>query len=190
MKRVTALAPWVVALAWSWAMLPAAQADDDSALRSWQAAVGKLHEAREHGETCASVLKAYGEEQEVAEGRLLYSSARGGFNAYIEEMLFLLDAGEGLESDLESSIDLDHAAVSLDELCTIARAALPQGEGNKSLVLDIFKAIGGDVVQVIGSGTTELIKAWAESNRLQQQLLIQRIEGQRWVRFEEVESAL
>lgn len=188
MKRVSVLVPWVAVVGWSWAMSPAAHAADASAPTSWQAAVDTLQEARARGETCASVLKAHGQLDEVVDGRLVYSDARAGFNVYIDDLLDLLEAGKALEIDPSSGLDL--ATASLDQLCEIAHATLGQGEGSKNVVLEIFKGVGSDVVNVVVDGSTELVRAWAESSRLQQKRIAQRIEDQKWVPFEEVEPAL
>lgn len=188
MKRVSVLAPCVAVVGWAWAMSPAADAGDASAPTSWQAAIGTLQEARERGETCASVLKAHGQPDQVADGRLVYTGARAGFNAYIDDMLDLLEAGKALAIDTSSGLDL--ATASLDQLCEMANATLGQGQGSKNVVLEILKGVGSDVVNGVVDGSTELVRAWAESSRLQQKRIAQRIEAQKWVPFEELEPAL
>ena len=185
MKRMTLLALGIAGAGTAWAMVFATHAAESVAPTTWQAAVGTLQDARARGESCAGVLKAHGQPDDVVEGRLAYSSARAGFNEYIDEMLVLLEAGDKIESAAPNG--LDHGSASLDQLCTMAHETLGEGDGSKSVVLEIFKGVGGDFAEAIVDETSELVRAWAQSGRLQQKRITQRIEDQKWLPFEDVE---
>src|SRR5258708_454293 len=59
----------------------------------WPDAVGRLAGARSKAETCAAVLKRYGDEQQKSQGQLAYGEAKANFDAVIAELITALTEG-------------------------------------------------------------------------------------------------
>src|ERR1700730_8677391 len=53
----------------------------------WPEAVARLAGARTRAETCAAVLKEYGDEQQISRGQLAYGEAKANFDAVIPPSL-------------------------------------------------------------------------------------------------------
>jgi hypothetical protein len=57
---------------------------------SWPEAVGRLAGERTKAETCAAVLKGYGDKRQIFQGQMAYGEAKANFDGVIAELVTAL----------------------------------------------------------------------------------------------------
>jgi hypothetical protein len=106
----------------------------------WPEAVGRLAGERSKAETCAAVLKGYGDSEQVSQGQLAYGEAKANFDAVIAELVTALTEGGNPKSLPNLETDLEHGATSLGNFCKTVSGLLPSTSGRKGVLADIAKA--------------------------------------------------
>jgi hypothetical protein len=106
----------------------------------WPEAVGRLAGERSKAETCAAVLKGYGDSEQVSQGQLAYGEAKANFDRVIAGLIAALTEGENPKSLPSLETDLEHGAAGLGNFCKMVSGLLPSASGRKGVLADIAKA--------------------------------------------------
>jgi hypothetical protein len=95
----------------------------------WPEGVGRLAGERTKAETCAAVLKGYGEIEQISQGQLAYGEAKANFDAVVAELVTALIEGGNPKSLPGLETDLEHGAEGLGKFCQTVSGLLPKKFG-------------------------------------------------------------
>jgi hypothetical protein len=95
-------------------------------------AVGRLAGERSKAETCAALLKGYGNKQQSSRGQLAYGEAKANFDAVIAELITALTEGGNPKSLPSLETDLEHGATGLVNFCKMVSDLLPDTSGQRA----------------------------------------------------------
>src|SRR5450631_1899099 len=84
------LTPVWIALAWFVSSVPGISQEADI---GWPEAVGRLAGERSNAETCAALLKGYGDPQQIAQVQLAYGEVKANFDGVIAGLVTALTDG-------------------------------------------------------------------------------------------------
>jgi hypothetical protein len=155
----------------------------------WPEAVGRLAGARTRAETCAAVLKAYGDEQQISRGQLAYGEAKANFDAVIAELITALTEGGNPKSLPSLETDLEHGAKSLGRFCQTVSDLLPSTSGRKDVLADIAKGAIQPVIDALSEGIAALYNNHRKDDALTIETIKTQLEATKWPNFAEVKAA-
>src|ERR1700738_466723 len=122
----------------------------------WPEAVGRLAGARTRAETCAAVLKGYGDEQQISRGQLAYGEAKANFDAVIAELVTALTEGGNPKSLPSLETDLEHGATSLGNFGKMVSDVMPRTSGHKGILGDIVKGAIQPVIDALSAAVAAI----------------------------------
>src|SRR5580704_5542777 len=95
------------------------------AAMGWPDAVAQLANQRTHAEACVSLLKRFGDKQQVANGQLDYANAKANADAVIAGLITALSAGQepASLSSLQTTLSTGNAALA--EFCNRVTKLVP-----------------------------------------------------------------
>src|SRR6266849_8637681 len=99
------------------------------ATMSWPEAVGQIAGQRTKAETCVALMKRYGNEAQIARGKLTYANAKADFDAIIAGLIAALSAGQTPASLSSLQAKLTGGASGLGEFCGTVSNLLPKTAG-------------------------------------------------------------
>jgi hypothetical protein len=156
----------------------------------WPEAVGRLAGERSKAETCAALLKGYGDEQQSSRGQLAYGDAKANFDAVIAELITALTEGGNPKSLPSLETDLEHGASSLREFCKTASDLLPSSSAtNKGILDDIVKGAIQPVIDALSEGVAALYNNHRKDDALTRETIKTQLEAAKWPNFAEVKAA-
>ena len=169
---------------------------------TWAEAVTSLRSERGQAEVCVALIKRYGNESEIAKGRLVYTKEKSDSDAVIAGLTTALALGGTPESLSSLQARLTNSARGLDEFCNSVSAIVPVTPGQKGGILAaLAKIVDIDLlINTISAGLGTLYKDWHDANReanreardanRQALNVIQtQLEGARWPDFQEIKPA-
>jgi hypothetical protein len=103
----------------------------------WQDAVRTLAQERTKAETCAGIVRKFGDDGAKARAALVYGAARGRYDGVIAGLIVALAGGDAPDSldDLEGQLRAGHA--ELGQFCAGAETLLPAASGERDWRADI-----------------------------------------------------
>jgi hypothetical protein len=155
----------------------------------WPEAVGRLAGARTRAETCAAVLKRYGEEQQISRGQLAYGEAKANFDAVIAELVTALSEGGSPKSLPSLQTDLEHGAEGLGKFCKMVSDLLPSTSGHKGVLADIVKGAIQPVIDALSAAVAALYNNHRKDDALTRETIKTQLEAAKWANFAEVKAA-
>jgi hypothetical protein len=114
----------------------------------WQEAVARLAGERTKAETCARLLKQYGDKAAVSQGELTYGDAKGEVDAVIAGLSIALvkddppDSLPGLQSLLQQGVK------GRETVCAQANQLVPKTSDQKGFIADL---VAGPIEPLIGA---------------------------------------
>ena len=154
----------------------------------WPEAVGRLAGARTRAETCAAVLKAYGDEQQISRGQLAYGEAKANFDAVIAELVTALSEGGSPKSLPSLQTDLEHAGEGLGKFCKMVSDLLPSTSGHKGILGDIVKGAIQPVIDALSAAVAALYSNHRKDDALTRETIKTQLEATKWPNFDEVKA--
>jgi hypothetical protein len=156
----------------------------------WPEAVGRLAGERTKAETCAALLKGYGDQQQIPRGQLAYGEAKASFDAVIAELITALTEGGNPKSLPSLETDLKLGASSLREFCKMATDLLPSSSAtNKGILDDIVKGAIQPVIDSLKEGVAALYNNHRKDDALTIETIKTQLEATKWPNFAEVKAA-
>jgi hypothetical protein len=159
----------------------------------WPEAVGRLAGEKTNAETCAAVLKAYGDKQQIsrdqlAYGELAYGEAKANFDRVIAGLITALTEGGNPKSLPSLETDLEHGATSLGKFCQTVSDMLPNTPGRKGVLADIAKAAIQPAIDALSEGVAALYNNHRKDNALTIETIKTPLEAAKWPNFAEVKG--
>jgi hypothetical protein len=179
------LAPILIALALLVLIAPGISRADIG----WPEAVGRLAGERTKAETCAALLKAYGDQQQIPRGQLAYGEAKANFDAVIAELIIALTDGGTPKSLPSLETDLQHSATGLVNFCKMASDVLPETSGQKGVPADIVKGAIQPVIEALSKAIAAIYNNSGKEAALTRETIKTQLEAAKWPNFAEVKAA-
>jgi hypothetical protein len=155
----------------------------------WPEAVGRLARARSKSETCAAVLKGYGDKQQISRGQLAYGEAKANFDAVIAELITALTEGGNPKSLPSLETDLERGAEGLGKFCKMVSDLLPSTSGHKGVFADIAKGAIKPVIDALSAAVAALYNNHRKDDALTRETIKTQLEAAKWPNFAEVKAA-
>ena len=155
----------------------------------WPEAVGRLAGERSKAETCAALLKGYGDKQQSSQGQLAYGEAKANFDAVIAGLSTALTEGGTPKSLAGLETDLEHGATSLGNFCKMVSDLLPNVAGRKGVVADIVKGAIQPAIDALSEGVAALYNNHRKDDALTIETIKTQLEATKWPNFAEVRAA-
>ncbi len=156
----------------------------------WPEAVGRLAGERSKAETCAALLKGYGDKQQSSQGQLAYGEAKANFDAVIAGLTTALTEGGNPKSLPSLETDLEHGASGLGKFCMMVSDLLPSTSGrNKGILDDIVKGAVEPVIKALSEAVAALYNNHRNDDALTRETIQTQLEAAKWPNFAEVKAA-
>ena len=157
----------------------AAQAEDIN----WQDAVARLAAERTRAETCASLLKQFGDEAQVAQGQIAYSDAKGEMDAVIAGLVVALAEDQRPESLTDLEGHLRRGVERREAFCANVTALVPNTSGERSAIVDLVSSTIGPLIEAV----TEIYLDWRNSDRITRATIQTQLEATKWPAFDAIQ---
>jgi hypothetical protein len=160
----------------------------------WPEAVGRLAGERTNAETCAVLLKGYGDKQQIsrdqlAHGEAAYGEAKAHFDAVIAGLVTALTEGGAPKSLPSLETDLEHGATSLGNFCKMVNDLVPSTSGRKDVVADIAKGAIEPLIKALSEGVATIYNNYRNDQALTRETIKTQLEAAKWPNFAEVKAA-
>jgi hypothetical protein len=116
---------------------------------NWQEAVARLARERTQAETCASVLKKYGNRTAKERGSLGYGEAKAEYDGVIAGLSVALARKEQPASLPDLQDRLQRGFEKREAFCQSALSFIPQGKGEKGGIGEIVGGAIGPLIQAL-----------------------------------------
>lgn len=150
---------------------------------SWPDAVSRLAGERTRAETCAGLLKQFGDAAAVARGRLAYAEAKAEIDAVIAGLLVVLAEGQAPARLPDLEARLTRGVTQREAFCTDVQALLPDRSGEKGLLVDIVKGALEPLIEAVKAIYLDL----READRLTRATIQTQLEATRWRAFDAIQ---
>jgi hypothetical protein len=161
-------------------------ADDDM---QWPEATAQLASLRTKAETCVALLKRYGNQTKIAQGKLGYADAKAEIDAVITGLTTAL-AESGQPDSLPSLQNrLNLGSANLQSFCDSTAKVMPPNAGHKGIVDEIAKAAIEPLIKAVSSGVATLYSNHRGDLALTRKTIQTQLEATRWLNFDRVPAA-
>jgi hypothetical protein len=173
-----------------WALLVvlvwAASALSQTAGIGWPEAVGRLAEERSRAQLCVASIKKHGNQQQIAQGELVYGTAKANFDGVIVGLVIAL--AEGGNPGSLSSLDarLTDGATGLGQFCKSVSDLVPNVSGEKDVLAEAIKAAIEPAINALSEGVAALYNNHRKDDALTRQTIQTQLEAAKWPDFGEV----
>jgi hypothetical protein len=154
----------------------------------WPEAVGRLAGERSKAETCAAMLKGYGDTEQVSQGQLAYGEAKANFDGVIAGLVAALTEGGNPKSLPSLETDLEHGAEGLGKFCKTVSDLLPKSSGRKGVLADIAKGAVEPLIKALSEGVATIYNNYRK-DQLTRETIKTQLEAAKWSNFAEVKAA-
>jgi hypothetical protein len=161
-----------------------------AATMSWPEAVSQLAGERTKAETCAALLKKYGDDGQKARGELTYASAKADSDAVIAGLTTALSKGEAPGGLPSLQARMSSSASGLTDFCGTVEKLIPNTAGQKGVLADIAKAIPLErLLKMLSDAISALYVNYRSDDVLTRKTIQTQLEAARWPAFFEVKEA-
>lgn len=153
---------------------------------TWPEAVESLAEMKAKAESCAHALKIYGDEAQIAGGRLDYESARGETNGAIEGLITAL-VSDGTSKGLPNlQAKLHSAGADLEAFCKRSSNTLPRDTTQRGPAGELLRAGIEPLVDAARSGIAAIYNDHRSDSKEVRQLIRSQLEEAKWSAFDSI----
>jgi hypothetical protein len=156
---------------------------------TWQEAVAQLTEQRYKAENYAGLLRKYGDEAQIARGRLTYINAKADADAVIAGLITALSTGQPPESLSSLQARLSSSVSGLAQLGEMVSKLLPDTAGQKDILVDIVKGAIEPLLKKLSDGVSTLYNNYRTDKAQTRGTIKTQLEAARWLEFSEVKPA-
>jgi hypothetical protein len=156
---------------------------------TWPDAVAQLAGERAKAETCAALVKKYGDDGQIAHAQLSYNTAKSDSDAVIAGLITALSTGQAPASLPSLQAKLSSSVSGLGEFCGTAGTLLPNTAGQKDIVTDIAKIAIEPLLKMLSDGVSALYNNHRTDDALTRATIKTQLEAARWPTFSEVKAA-
>jgi hypothetical protein len=145
---------------------------------------------RARAETCAALLKKYGDDAQIARAQITFNNAKADSDAVIAGLITALSAGQTPESLSSLQTKLSGGVSGLAEFCSMVSKILPKTDGQKGIATDIAKMIPIEtLLNRLSDGVSALYNNHRSDDALTRKTIQTQLEAARWPTFAEVKAA-
>jgi hypothetical protein len=153
---------------------------------NWQEAVARLSRERTQAETCASVLKKYGDAATIERGSFTYGEAKAEYDGIIAGLSVALARKQQPASLSDLQARLQRGFDKREAFCKRAQLLIPQDKGEKGVIEQIVSGAVGPLIQAL-----EAIYFRAKNDDLLTRKTIQtQLEATLWPAFASISPSL
>ncbi|MFL5280782.1 MAG: hypothetical protein ACJ8AW_07220 [Rhodopila sp.] len=152
---------------------------------NWQEAVARLAQERTQAETCARLLKKYGDDAAKDRGELAYSQAKAEYDGIIAGLVVALAQKKQPDSLKDLQDRLQHGFAKREAFCQSAQSLVPSQSGEKGALDEIVKGAVGPLIDAIKEIYLDAEKQGAQTRETIQTQL----EATSWPTFSAVSSS-
>lgn len=165
------------------ALAPAAA--QETPAMSWQDAIGALASERTLAESCASLLKRHGADDEAAldQGRIAYDAARAEIDGVIAALSVALAQRDGPDSFTPLQAQLERGVAGREAFCKTALALAPAQDGTRAAIFDL---LGGAIAPLIDAAK-EIYFDSGKRDDLEKETIRIQLEATKWPSFASIE---
>jgi hypothetical protein len=152
---------------------------------NWQEAVARLARERTLAETCAVVLRKYGDQEAKDRGSLAYGEAKADYDGVIAGLVVALARKGQRESLPDLQARLQHGFDKRQAFCLSVEPLVPKSHGEKSSVTDI-------VIGVVKPLTDAVVAIWSrtrDDDALMRKTIQTQLEATSWPAFDKVAAS-
>jgi hypothetical protein len=149
---------------------------------NWQEAVARLARERTLAETCAALLKKYGDDAARDRGSLAYGQAKADYDGVIAGLVVALARGEQPKTLADLQAQLQRGFEERDAFCRSVQPLLATIAGQKGPIADI---VGGAVKPL----TDAIVAIWSrvrDDDALMRKTIQTQLEATSWPAFDKV----
>jgi hypothetical protein len=154
----------------------------------WPEAVSRLAEERSKAVLCVATLRRYGNQEQIAQGQLIYGRAKVNFDGVIAGLVIALAEGGNPESLPSLDGKLADDATSLAQFCKSASDLVPNASGQKGILDAMVKAAVEPVINALSEGVAALYDNSRKDDALTRQTIQTQLEAAKWPDFGSVEA--
>ena len=155
----------------------------------WPEAVSRLEEERSQAGVCVASLKGHGNQEQIAQGRLAYGTAKADFDGVIAGLVTALAEGGNPESLPSLDTKLAHGATGLGQFCKTVADLVPTASGQKGILDEMVKAAVEPVIKALSEGVAALYNNHRKDDALTRQTIQTKLEAAKWPDFAKVAAA-
>jgi hypothetical protein len=156
---------------------------------NWQEAVKRLSGEQYKAGQCILVLKKYGNEAQIGQGRLTYGDAKAKDDAVINGLVTVLAQGENPSSLADLNKDLEGGTRQLAEFCNSAATLLPAAKpGEKGFLSDIVTAAIEPLITALSKAVSAIYNDHRDDEALRRKTIQTQLEGAKWPDFDSVSA--
>jgi hypothetical protein len=157
---------------------------------SWPEAVGQIAGQRTKAETCVALMKRYGNDAQIARGKLAYADAKADFDAVIAGLIAALSAGQTPASLPSLQAKLTSGVSALLEFSKMVSKLLPDTSGQRGVMDELAKIIPIEpLLKMLSEGVSALYSNHRNDDTLTRRTIQTQLEAARWPTFSEVKAA-
>jgi hypothetical protein len=157
---------------------------------SWPEAVAQLAGERARAETCAGLMKKYGDDAQIARAQLTYTNAKADTDAVIAGLITALSARQAPETLSSLQTKLSSGISGRIEFCDVVSNLLPKTAGQKDVLIDLAKMIPFEtLLKMLSDGVSALYNNHRSDDALTRKTIQTQLEAARWPIFSEVKAA-
>jgi hypothetical protein len=155
---------------------------------NWQEAVARLARERTQAETCASVLKKYGDDTAKERGSLSYGEAKAEYDGIIAGLTVALARKEQPASLSHLQGKLQRGFEKREAFCQRAQSLIPEDKGQKGIIDEIVSGAIGPLIQAVQAVQAIYFKA-KDDDLLTRKTIQTQLEATSWPAFASVSSS-
>ena len=149
---------------------------------NWQEAVARLARERTLAETCAVLLRKYGDQEAKDRGSLAYGEAKADYDGVISGLVVALARKGQPESLPNLQARLQHGFDKRQAFCLSVEPLVPKSQGEKSPIADI-------VTGVVKPLTDAVVAIWSrtrDDDALMRKTIQTQLEATSWPALDKV----
>jgi hypothetical protein len=149
---------------------------------SWQEAVARLAAERTRAETCARLLKSYGDSAAVSKGDQVYGAAKAEVDGVIAGLVVALAQDDEPTSLPDLEARLQRGIKGRESFCADVTPLAPAASGEKNLIIDLAGEVLGPLIEAV----QVIYLDHREDDRLTRATIQTQLEATKWPAFAEV----
>jgi hypothetical protein len=152
---------------------------------NWQEAVARLARERTLAETCAALLRKYGDPAARDRGSLVYGEAKADYDGVIGGLVVALARKGQPESLPDLQARLQHGFDKRQAFCLSVEPLVPKSHGEKSPIADIVSG----AVKPLTDAVVALLSRRMDDDALMRKTIETQLEATSWAGFDKVAAS-
>jgi len=162
---------------------PISVAYTQPAALSWPNAVAEVTSWRTIATACVASLKQYGNEADLASGRIAYAKAKADSDAIIAGLITAISQGNAPASLSDLHARVERSASALGDFCKMTEKLVPSTSLHRSFLSEALNAIAKPAIDKLSAAVTALYENYRTDTALMRETIRTQLEAARWPDF-------